>query len=362
MTTKTLKRMVCLLFLPIALTACKEKTEIAEEVRAIKTMVVSEMATEQILKFSGSVAATDSSGLSFQVGGQVESVYVDIGDSVTKGQVLAVLDPETYQLDVDANSAGLEKARDDVKKSAAEYERQKRIFEQGAGSKRSLDVAEYQYKSAKSAVDFHIAKLNQAKSNLTKTKLFSPYDGTIAWRSVQPSEKVQAGQKVLEINATGGLEVQLAIPETSIDLIQLEDAVTITFPTLSGQSTRGHITYIGSAAAEANAFPVKVALVNPDQKIKPGMSAEATVVVSDANWQSGFTIPLQALLPAEEENQAYVFVYDPRSSTIKETKVRFNGMENKKAIVEEGLTAGDTIAVAGVSFLADGMTVKLMQE
>lgn len=362
MTRLNLKRMACLLFLPIALTACKEKTEITEEVRAIKTMIVSEVATEQVLKFSGGVAAIDSSGLSFQVGGQVESVYVDIGDSVSKGKVLAVLDPETYQLDVDANNAGLEKARDDVKKSEAEYERQKRIFEQGAGSKRSLDVAEYQYKSAKSAVDFQIATLDQAKSNLAKTKLLSPYDGTIAWRSVEPSEKVLAGQKVFEINATGGMELQLAVPETSIDLIKLEDTVTITFPTLPGESTRGRITYIGSAAVEANAFPVKVVLVNPDQKIKPGMSAEATVVINDANWKSGFTVPLQALLPAEEENQAYVFVYDSNSSTIKKTMVRFHGVEKKKVIVEEGLTAGDTIAVAGVSFLADGMTVKLMQE
>ena len=68
----------------VALTACKEKTEIVEEVRAIKTMTVSEQAAEKIFKFSGLVAAVDSSGLSFQVGGQVESVEVDIGDRVTK--------------------------------------------------------------------------------------------------------------------------------------------------------------------------------------------------------------------------------------------------------------------------------------
>ena len=92
------------------------------------------------------------------------------------------------------------------------------------------------------------------------------------------------------------------------------------------------------------------------------MSAEATVVITDANWESGFTVPVQALLAAEEENQAYIFVYDPHSSTIKKTIVRFHGMEKNKVIVEEGLQTGDTIAVAGVSFLADGMTVKLMDQ
>ena len=84
MPNQMLKRIVWLLCLSIALTACKEKAEVIEVVRAIKTMTVSEQAVEQILKFSGLVAAVDSSDLSFQVGGQVESVKVDIGDQVEK--------------------------------------------------------------------------------------------------------------------------------------------------------------------------------------------------------------------------------------------------------------------------------------
>jgi multidrug efflux pump subunit AcrA (membrane-fusion protein) len=110
MTKQTLKGMTWLLCIAVALTACKEKAEIIEVVRAIKTMTVSEQPTEKIRKFSGQVAAVDSSGLSFEVGGQVASVEVDIGDRVKKGQVLAVLDPEPYELDVDAAQAELVKA------------------------------------------------------------------------------------------------------------------------------------------------------------------------------------------------------------------------------------------------------------
>ena len=135
MTKQTFKRMVWLLCIAVVLTACKEKTEIIEVVRAIKTITISEQATEQIRKFSGLVAAVDSSGLSFQVGGQVETVKVDIGDRVEKGQVLAVLDQEPYQLDVDAAQAELVKSRANVVNTKAEAERQKRVFEQGAGAK-----------------------------------------------------------------------------------------------------------------------------------------------------------------------------------------------------------------------------------
>ena len=191
--------MVWLLCISVALTGCKEKTEIIEVVRSIKTITVTEQATEKIFKFSGLVAAVDSSGLSFEVGGQVDSVKVDIGDRVKKEQVLAVLDPEPYQLEVDAINAELIKAKNNVTKTKAEYERQKRIFKEGAGAKRFVEVSEYEYKAAKSAVDYQIAKLDQAKRDLRKTKLHAPYDGTIAWRAVEPNEEVRTGQKILEI-------------------------------------------------------------------------------------------------------------------------------------------------------------------
>jgi RND family efflux transporter MFP subunit len=361
MIKQTFKRIVCPLCIAAALTACKEKAEIVEEIRAIKTITVSEQPAELIRKFSGQVAAVDSSGLSFEVGGQVETVEVDIGDRVKKGEVLAALDSEPYQLDVDAAEAELVRARENVTKTEAEYQRQKRIFEQGAGAERYVEVAEYNYKAAKSAVNFEFAKLDLARRNLRKTKLISPYDGVIAWRSVQPNEKVLAGQKILEINATGRMEVQLAVPETTVDRIHIDDPATITFPTLPDESAYGRISYIGGAAIKANAFPVKVALMNPSEKVKPGMTAEANLSLKDEKRNSGYLVPMQAILPSAERNRGYAFVYDPQTSTVKKTPVHSRGMSEKRVIIDEGLEAGDIIAVAGVSFLADGMEVKLLE-
>ena len=362
MTKQSLKTACWILCLLFVTAACKQEVEIVEVVRAIKTITVKEQATQQVVKFSGLVAAVDSSGLSFEVGGNVETVNVDIGDRVKKGKVLAVLDPEPYQLEVDAINAELVRARGEVDKTRSQYERHKRIYEQGAGAASYLDVAEYNYKAAKSSVNYQVARLDQAKRNLRKTKLLSPYNGTIAWRAVNPNEEVAAGQKLFEINASGEMEIQLAVPETTIDRIQVGDTATITFPTLPGESTRGSITDIGSAAVEANAFPVKVKLTTPDAKIKPGMTAEAVLALKQDNQAKGFLVPLQALLPTHEANQGYVFVYDPDTSIVVKKPVHGVGMDKKMAIVDEGLEEGDIIAVAGVSFLADGMEVKLMEK
>jgi RND family efflux transporter MFP subunit len=361
MTNQTFKGMVWLLGIFVGLTACKEKPEIVEVIRAIETVTVEEQAPRQIRKLSGIVDAVDSSDLSFEVGGQVDLVKVDIGDRVQKGQVLAVLDPEPYQLDVNAAQAELVKARANVVNTKAEFERQQRVYEQGAGAKSDLDTADYNYQAAQSAVNYQISRLNLAKRNLRKTTLRSPYEGTIAWRSVDPHEEVTIGQKVFEIDAKGTLEVQLAVPETTIYRIRLGDPATVTFPILPGVSANGRISDIGSAAVKANAFPVKVELVGAYEKVKPGMTAEVNLTVKDENRRPGYLVPLPAILPAPEENRGFVFVYDAGTSTVKKTPVSFRGTQQKKALVDEGLAAGDVIAIAGVSFLADGLEVKLMK-
>jgi len=145
----------------------------------------------------------------------------------------------------------------------------------------------------------------------------------------------------------------LAVPETTVDLIQIDDPATITYPTLPGETAKGRISYIGSAAVKANAFPVKVELSDPDEKVKPGMTAEASLSVKAKNQKHGFIVPFQALLPAPEADQGFAFVYDPQTSTVKKTTVRSRGVEHKEVIIYEGLAAGDIIVVAGVSFLAD---------
>ena len=267
-----------------------------------------------------------------------------------------------YQLDVDGAQAELVKSRANVVNTKAEAERQKRVFKQGAGAKSDLDAAEYDHKAARSAVNYQTSRLNLAKRNLRLTTLISPYDGAIAWRSVEPHEEVTVGQKVFEIDAKGELEVQLAVPETTIDRIQLDDPVTVTFSTLPGESVKGRITYIGSAAVKANAFPVKVELIDPNEKIKPGMTSEANLFIQDENQQPGYLVPLQAILPVEDAKQGHAFVYDPKTSTVKKTLIHVNGSQHDQAIVSEGLAAGDIIAVAGVSFLADGLKVRLMKQ
>ena len=127
-------------------------------------------------------------------------------------------------------------------------------------------------------------------------------------------------------------------------------------------SVKGRISDIGSAAVKANAFPVKIEMIEPGDNVKPGMTAEANLAIEDEDRQPGFLVPYQAILPAAEAKRGHAFVYDPDTSKVKKTPIRYSGSQKNQAMVHEGLAAGDIIAVAGVSFLADGLEVKLMKQ
>ena len=123
-------RRALLLVAAFVLANCDEPPpEVVEQVRAIKTVTVTEIASGQARKYSGILQATDSSALSFQIPGNVRSVSVDLGERVTKGQVLATLDSEPYRLNVKAAEAELRKARATLTQEKLEFQRQKTLFD-----------------------------------------------------------------------------------------------------------------------------------------------------------------------------------------------------------------------------------------
>lgn len=357
-----LNSFVVLITCLLVLSGCDQQEPPVEQIRAIKTITVAAPADTSTRKFSGVVMAADYSQLSFEVAGNVKTVNVDIGEKVSKGQQLAALDPKDFKLDLTAAKAELVKARADMVHKRTEYNRELSIFEQGAGSQRQVDITQYRYQATQAAVRYAQAKVDLAKRDLTKTVLTAPYDGRIALRNVEPYMEVKVGQEVFRIDARGSLEVQLGVPETVINFLNVGSQATIKFAATLDQQLTGEISYLGSAAGDDNLFPVKIAMHSLPELGAPGMTAEVTLVLNQEGQKQGYLIPPIAIVPiVGQVQQGYVYVYQPATSTVKKTPVKLSGGQKNLGIVHEGLKSGDIIVVAGVSFLADGMKVKLMQ-
>jgi RND family efflux transporter MFP subunit len=189
-------------FLSFTLIACKEDVpQPVERIRTIKAMIVTDRAFGLSRKFPGIVEAADRSSLSFEVSGNVKELRVDVGDKVTNGQIIAVLDSRPFQLKVQAAEAELGRAKAGLTNKKKHLDRLQGIakLDPGAVSGRSLDQAEAAYESAQNTVSYSASQLNLAKRDLQKTKLLAPFDGVIAKRHVDPFKEVARGQPIYDI-------------------------------------------------------------------------------------------------------------------------------------------------------------------
>jgi multidrug efflux system membrane fusion protein len=359
---------VSLFVLILATFGCRKKEEPPEVIRSIKWMKVAETSAKQIRMISGTTKPVDQTALSFAVGGTVEKVEVKLGEQVKKDQVLAELDRQPFVLAVKDAEAGLAKAQAIVVERRANYERYVALYESNNASKAELDEARASFDSAKSQVNAAQAQLGLARRDLRKTKLRSPFNGTISVKDIEPYVEVPVGRAVFGLDGEeSGYEVSAAVPDSLLINLSVGDEAEVIFPTLNNRRVRGVITELGSRSRTASTYPVTVQLQEQYDDFRSGMSVEVAfefIPESEAGEpiETGLAVPLAALTVGEEKTY-FVFIYDEKTSTVKKTQVKTLNVRENDVLVEPGaLKAGDIIATAGVQFLTDGQKVNLMKE
>lgn len=191
--------------------------------------------------------------------------------------------------------------------------------------------------------------------------LRAPFDAVVTERHVDPFQEVDRGQKLFDVHAEGAMDAAISIPESEIKQIHLGLPGEVRFPALQGPSYKGIVTEISQAAGAANAFPVKLTIQSDSPRIRPGLTTEVTLLLGDDEGETAYLIPVGALVPGGGESENYVYVFDAETSTVKKTAIEHGGIRDNNIVVNQGVEAGDVIAVAGVSFLRDGQTVRLME-
>lgn len=354
------------LALAVVLTGCSQPEEAPQQsVRPITWIRVVPSSFEQIRRLSGTIEPVESTDLSFEVGGRIESIAVNLGDQIRKGQVIAQLDKRTYSLSLQSAEANLQQAQSTFVEAQNEFTRYEELIEKGLVSRSGFDNVKATYESAVSAVNIAKAQLDIARKDLADTELRAPYDGQITKRLAEPSMQITPGQPIFEVEGEDGLEVSVMVPETLIAQIDKGNDLKVSFPVQPGITRNGVITEIGTRAETANAFPVTVLIDSPMAQLRAGMTAEVDFVF-DGVGRTGFQgevfrVPISAIL-AYTNQEAYAFVYDEESSQVTRTRIQTENILNNEVYVSSGLTEGQIIATAGITFLQDGQTVRLVDK
>jgi RND family efflux transporter MFP subunit len=189
--------------------------------------------------------------------------------------------------------------------------------------------------------------------------LQAPFDGVIATRTVEPFSEVTRGQTVFDAYVEESMEVVLSIPETMIREIEIGALVEASFPSLPGRTFEAVISEIGSVAETTNAFPVRAIVADARSDIRPGMTAEVALLVNREVQAQSYLVPLAAFAGGTSDRTGFVYLFDTESSTVRKTTVDVRGASGN-SIAVEGISPGDMLVVAGVSFLTDGQKVRLL--
>lgn len=180
---------------------------------------------------------------------------------------------------------------------------------------------------------------------------------------MEPFQEVSAGQALFQINSEGALEVVISVSDSVVDRLTTGATVEVGVPTEPDCGCSARIIEIGTASSAANAVTVKAALLEGPGSLLPGMSAEVSVPLENGSENAGFLVPLTAIAPGDDQAKGYVFVFDPDQKVVRKVAVQGGGaaFDNFVSVVD-GVAAGDVIASAGVSFLRDGQSVRLLGE
>ena len=167
---------------------------------------------------------------------------------------------------------------------------------------------------------------------------------------------------MLAVYAQGAMQVAVSIPEQMIGGVSPGLVGQVILANQPNDPYQAVVSEVGSAATTANAFPVTALISDAGQRVRPGMTAELSLVFSSGTTETAYLLPVQAILPTIDENESHVFIFDTQTSTVSKKAVESKGVIlGNQVIVTQGIASGDIIVVAGVPFLRDGQEVKLLK-
>lgn len=342
-----MKNSIFLMFLIFLISSCGKDEPVKEmPIPKIAWMKVSVQGVEQTRKLSGELNPREGASLSFNNGGYVTDVNVDLGTKVKKGQVLARLSQR------DPRSTFLSAQADYMNKDSY-YKRMKVARESKAVSQQ--DVAD-----AKTELEIAASNLAIAKKGLDDTVLRAPYDGIITFKDVDEAQQVFTGETLFKIDSGEGLEVSVYVPETLIKKLIQDKIYTVTFPAVKGFEMKAVLKEIGTQATRANSFPVVLYLQEQSAELRAGMTAEVSFVYVQ-NIEESILIPNSALGVGSEQS-SFVYVFDPNTSRLKKVMVKPLNITNNDVYVQGNVKSGDIIAVAGVPYLRENQEVTLQEQ
>ena len=309
--------------------------------------------------FVAKIEAQDRVGLRARVTGFLQEKLFNEGDIVKKGQPLFIIEPVNFEAQVRSAEANLARAKAESVNANAQYERTKTLFKTKDVSAAKLDEAQAAKDSATAAVSQMQAALDLAKKDLEYTTIIAPMDGKIGENTFSVGELIGPSSGVLaEIVSINPIDAVFSVSENQLLTLQEQfgkDA-EVDFITSNGKMYPypGKIDFVDIALDEAmNTLKIKSSFPNPDQHLISGQYGR--VLLKGKKQIEKIVIPMKAV--QRDLTSAYVYIVNAENKIVKQEVKTGLELPNFDVVIEDGLTGGEHIVVAGFQKIAPQMTV-----
>ncbi len=320
-----------------------KKTEI-DRTLTVKIDSVKPYTSQLSVTYPGKIKASSDVNLAFRVSGTLLHVYVDVGSTVRKGQVLAEIDPRDYRTQLKATEAEYERIKGEAERIMALYEKQ--------------SVSKNDYEKAKYGLEQITAKLNAHRDALKDTKLVAPYDGYIQKKYYDKDETIAAGMAVVSMINNGMPEVEINIPSAEYYEREQFDTFSCSVDLFPDEVFPLKLSGITHKANLNQLYTMRFTFLKTESERMPTPGMTATVRINKKTKESDLTlIPLSAVFN-NDVGEATVWIYNANTQTISARTVELEDIQRDgMTIVSQGLKVGEQIVVAGVHSLKEGTKV-----
>ena len=341
-----------------AVLAQEAKANSPKPAMTITTTKPSQSALALKLAANGNVAAWQEASVASESAGlKLQEVRVNVGDSVQRGQVLAVFASDSVQADLALARANLAEAQASAADAAANAERARSLQESGALSAQQIGQYSTAELTAKARVASAQAALQQQELRLQHTQLLAPDQGVISARNATEGAVPGAGLELFRLIRQGRLEWRAEV--TSSELGRVKPGTGVQLTGANGAQVKGRVRMVAPTVDPQT----RNALVYGDLDTRLGGAGAATVLPGmyargefALGSSSGLTVPQQAVVVRDGFN--YVFSVEG-ANKVAQHKVQVGRRIGDQVEILQGLASHATVAVAGAGFLNDGDTVRL---
>ncbi|CCG99294.1 efflux transporter, RND family, MFP subunit [Fibrella aestuarina BUZ 2] len=338
---------------------CHSKTEQATETAAadsvtdatiipVRLAAVEQVERAEPVVASGLVSSSEEARLSFKIGGIVNKLYVDEGQTVRKGQLLATLNLTEIDAQVSQAQLGQEKAERDLARVKKLYADTAATLEQLQNATTGSNVARQ---------NLTIAQFNRGYAQIRAS-----VDGTVTRKLVNEGEFVAAGAGVylLSGNRRNDWVVRVGVADKDWARLKLGDRATIALDAYPDRSFSGTITELGQAADPMNKlYEVEIRLNPAGARLAPGLFAKATLTPTQRRTYA--MVPIEAIVEGNGKD-GFVYVLATRQAAtgpqrVRKQPIQIGYISGTKVLLTGGLQSVNQVVTSGSAFLTEDSRV-----